>query len=91
MESAGHGVQSRQVRAVLEHQASRARIFYSRAVRALPQSDARRFLPAEIMRVIYFDLLRRIEDVDFDVFTAVVKVPRPSQARLALRMWWTLK
>jgi phytoene synthase len=89
--AAGQGVQSPAVRAVLEHQAARARIFFARAVRALPREDARRFLAAEIMRVIYFDLLRRIEAARYDVFTAVVRVPRPAQARLALRMWWTLR
>ena len=50
-----------QVRAVLEHQAARARVFFARAVRALPHDDARRSSPAEIMRAIYWELLRRIE------------------------------
>ena len=41
----------------------RARASSSRArSRALPKDDARRFVAAEIMRAIYFDLLRRIED-----------------------------
>lgn len=91
VDTSGTGIASPKVRAVLEHQASRARIFFSRAVRALPQTDARRFVAAEIMRVIYFDLLHRIEAADFDVFTAVIKVPRPRQAVLALRTWWTLR
>ena len=89
--AAGQGVQSPQVRSVLEHQATRAHVFFSRAVRALPKTDARRFVAAEIMRAIYFDLLRRIEAVQFDVFTRVVRVPRSRQAILALRTWWTLK
>lgn len=91
VETAGKGVSSPEVRALLEHQASRARMFFSRAVRALPKTDARRFVAAEIMRVIYFDLLHRIEAARFDVFTSVIRVPRPRQAVLALRTWWTLK
>lgn len=91
VENAGHGVQSPKVRAVLEHQAARARVFFSRATRVLPGNDARRFVAAEIMRAIYFDLLGRIEAANFDVFTAVIKVPRPRQAALAVRTWWTLK
>lgn len=91
VEAAGHGVQSPAVRAVLQHQAARARVFFSRAVRELPRQDARRFVAAEIMRAIYFDLLCRIEAGDFDVFSAIVRVPRPRQAWLAVRTWWSVK
>ena len=87
----GHDVQSPQVLAVLEHQAARARVFFSRAVRALPGTDSRRFVAAEIMHAIYFDLLRRIEAAKFDVFTEVIRVPRGRQAVIALKTWWTLK
>ena len=86
----GPGVQSEKVRAVLEHHAARARVFFSRAVRELPSADARRFLPAEIMREIYWALLLKIEAAEFDVFSSVIRVPRPAQARLALRTWWRL-
>jgi phytoene synthase len=91
VESSGGGVGSAEVRALLAHQAERAREYFRRATEALPKTDARRFVAAEIMRVIYFDLLRRIEHADFDVFTAVIRVPRPRQARLALSVWWTLR
>ena len=87
VEQAGGGVRSPKVRSMLEHQAARARVFFSRAVRALPTADARRFVAAEIMREIYFELLHRIEARQFDVFTSVVRVPRPAQTRLALRVW----
>jgi phytoene synthase len=88
---AGQGVRSERVRALLDHQAARAKIFFSRAVRALPTEDARRFVAAEIMREIYWALLRRIEDAQFDVFTRVLRIPRPAQARLAVRTWWRLR
>lgn len=88
--SAGHGVQSRAVRSVLEHQGARARVFFSRAVRALPKDDARGFLAAEIMHAIYADLLNRIDAATYDVFTRVIRVPRPTQARLAFATWWRL-
>jgi phytoene synthase len=87
----GRGVQSSRVRSVLEHHAGRARVFFSRAERALPSQDAPRFVAAEIMRAIYRELLRRIEAADFDVFTRVIRVPRPTQARLALNTWWNLR
>ena len=88
---AGKGLRSEKVRALLDFQAARARVFFSRAVRSLPRTDARRFVAAEIMREIYFALLGRIEAARFDVFTEVLRIPRPTQARLALRTWWRLR
>jgi len=91
VDQSGHGVQNPRVRAVLDHQGARARVFFARAVRSLPQQDASRFVAAEIMRAIYFEMLRRIEAAEFDVFTSVIRVPRPLQARLALQVWWRLR
>jgi len=88
---AGAGVQSKSVQAVLDHQAARARVFFSRAVRALPAEDSSRFVAAEIMRAVYWELLRRIEAARCDVFSAVIRVPRPVQARLALQVWWRVR
>jgi phytoene synthase len=85
---AGHGMVSGRVRAVLDHQAARARVFFSRAARELAAEDRRAFAPAEIMRAIYRDLLRRIEAAQGDVFSRVIRVPRWTQARLALQTWW---
>ena len=87
VEHAGAGVRSPKVRAVLEHQASRARVFFARAIRAMPKSDARRFVAAEIMREVYWALLCRIEAAEFDVFSQVQRVSRPQQAVLAIRTW----
>lgn len=84
----GGGVQSERLRLALEHQAARARLFFSRAARALPRQEARRLLPAEIMRAIYWNLLQRIEAANCDVFSAVIRVPRPARARIAVATWW---
>jgi phytoene synthase len=85
---AGSGVRSPAVRAVLELTAGRARTFYARAAAALPAEERRAFLPAEIMSGVYQSLLGRIERRRYDVFTSVVRVPRPVQAAIALRVWW---
>ncbi len=87
---AGQGVRSPQVRQALTQHAALAREYFARAVAVLPRQDASRFVAAEIMHGIYFELLKRIEAADFDVFSQLVRVPRPAQARLALRTWWTL-
>lgn len=89
--NAGRGIESERVRVVLEYQAARARIFFARAVRSLPREDASRFVAAEIMRAIYWELLRRIEATRCDVFSQLIRVPRPVQARLALATWWSLR
>lgn len=88
VEQAGRGVQSPAVRQLLAAQAARARTFFARAIDVLPREDARRFLAAEIMRTVYWELLLRIERANFDVFSQVIRVPRPVQARLALGVWW---
>jgi phytoene synthase len=88
---AGGGVRSERLRSVLEHHAARARGFYSRAVRALPADEGPSLVAAEIMREVYWDLLRRIELARCDVFSSVIHVPRPAQARIALNTWWSVR
>ena len=88
---AGGGVKSAAVRSVLEHQAARARVFFDRAVRALPAGDAKAFTAAEIMRAIYWDILLRIEAAGLDVFSRVIRAPRPVQAKLAIQTWLQLR
>ena len=91
VERAGKGERSPKVRAALAQQAARAREYFARAVAVLPRGDASRFVAAEIMHGIYFQLLERIEAANYDVFSQLVRVPRPAQARLALRTWWALR
>lgn len=88
VDGAPQGLSNERLRLVLEHQASRARVFYSRAIRALPQEQRARLLPAEIMRAIYYALLERIGDAGYDVFPRVIRVARPAQARIAVATWW---
>ncbi len=75
------------VRALLEHQARRAREYYVRAAASLPSGDARRLVAAEIMGAIYFAILEKIERAGYDVFTAVARIPRPRRALIALGTW----
>ncbi|HYN09241.1 MAG TPA: squalene/phytoene synthase family protein [Vicinamibacterales bacterium] len=91
VEQAGQGVRSEKVRAALEQHSNRAREYFARAARALPREDASRFVAAEIMRAIYWELLCRIEAAQWDVFSALIRIPRPTQARLAVKTWWSLR
>jgi 15-cis-phytoene synthase len=85
--NAGRGVQSPAVKLLLRHQAARARDYYARAAAALPPADARRLTAAEIMGAIYFAILKRIEGADYDVFSGVIRIPRPRRALIALGTW----
>jgi 15-cis-phytoene synthase len=87
MQQAGAGVRSPAVKSLLRQQARRAREYYGRAAAALPRRDRRVLLAAQIMAAIYRALLRRIERVDYDVFSKLVRVPRPQRAAIAALTW----
>ena len=84
---AGQGVRSPKVKALLAFEAGRAREYYARADAALPRSDARRLVAARIMGNIYRGILSRIERAGYDVFSAVIRVPRPQRALIAAATW----
>ena len=78
---------SPRVRALLEFQCQRARNFYAKAAATLPAEDAGRLVAAEIMGAIYSAILDRIERRSYDVFSEVVRVPRPRRALIAASVW----
>jgi phytoene synthase len=84
---AGHGVRSAAVKQLLAFQAQRARDYYRRADAILPRRDARRLVAARIMGAIYRAILDRIEGADYDVFSRVIRVPRPRRALIAAVTW----
>jgi phytoene synthase len=84
---AGHGVRSPAVKKLLAFQAQRARDYYRRADAALPPTDARPLVAARIMGAIYRGILDRIEAADYDVFSRVIRVPRPRRALIAATTW----
>ena len=85
--SAGHGVRSPQVKALLKQQADRARDYYARAAAGLQRGDAKRLVAAQIMGAIYSSILTRIEQSDYDVFSRVARIPRPRRALIAAATW----
>ncbi|MEP7119000.1 MAG: presqualene diphosphate synthase HpnD [Acidobacteriota bacterium] len=75
------------LKSLLELQCRRARDYYDRAAAALPSGEARHLVAAEIMGAIYFGILERIEQRGYDVFSEVVRVPRPARAWIAASTW----
>ncbi len=81
------GVVTPAVAALLRFECARARSHYERAAAQLPAVDVGNLVAAEIMGAIYFEILRRIEQRGYDVFSERVRVPRPRRAALALGIW----
>jgi phytoene synthase len=87
LNAAGGGVRSAAVKALLRQQGERAREYYRRAAQSLPKPDVRQLAAAEIMAAIYRAILRRIERKDYDVFSEIVRIPRPRRAVIAAMTW----
>jgi phytoene synthase len=83
----GRGTVTPQVRALLAFQCARARQYFAQAAQALRRTSPRRLVAAEIMGAVYQEILRRVERNDYDVFSQVIRVPRPARARIALATW----
>ena len=86
-EALGQGQMTPAVRELFRFECGRARNYYERAAANMPQVDARSLVAAEIMGGIYFEILRRIEKADYDVYSSRIRVPRPHRALIALRIW----
>jgi 15-cis-phytoene synthase len=74
-------------RQVMAFECARAGEHYGRARFLLAEEDRQSLAPAEAMRLIYEQLLRRIMWRDWDVFGPKVRLTRPEKAGLALSAW----
>lgn len=81
------GQVTRPVRELLRFECARTRSYYERAEHVLPALDARRLIAARIMAAIYEEILRSIERAGYDVFSRVIRVPRPRRAVIAASTW----
>ena len=73
---------------LMEFECRRAQEYYRAADAALPESDRRALLPAEIMRAIYHTILERIEASRYDVFVQRVTLSPPRRVAVALGAWF---
>jgi phytoene synthase len=81
------GLVTESTRGLLSHQCTRARSYYDLAERGLASDERRPLVAARIMGAIYFGILKEIERRDYDVFSTVVRVPRPKRAVIAATTW----
>lgn len=81
------GQVTERVRALIRFQCERARSYYEKAEHVLPSADGRALIAARIMAAIYFEILRSIERAHYDVFSRLIRVPRPRRAVIAAKTW----
>jgi phytoene synthase len=83
-------IHSPEFRALMRKEADRARHYYERArsaFAALPPSDRRALIVAEIMRAIYSRILGKIEQSDYRVFGPRVTLSTAHRLAVALGVW----
>ncbi len=67
--------------------AAARREYYASAAELLPRLDRRALVAAEIMGRIYRETLDRIERAGYDVFSQLIRVPRPAPGAIAADTW----
>lgn len=72
---------------LMDFECGRARAYYDRAEKALPESDRRALVPAEIMRAIYRTILGRIEASGHQIFSGHITLSAGHRLAIALRAW----
>jgi squalene synthase HpnC/squalene synthase HpnD len=88
----GRGVVTPAVRELLRFEAERAWKFYREGARLVSKVDADSRAALWALVRIYSSLLARIEERDFDVFSARVRLNTAEKARILLRArlgWWS--
>lgn len=86
-EALRRGAVTEEVEALLAFQVARARQYFALASQSLRRTHARRMVAAEIMGAVYQEILRRVERSGYDVFSQVIRVPRPARAVIAITTW----
>ncbi len=72
---------------MMRFETARAWSYYKRAEETLPREDRKAMVAAEIMRAIYSTLLRKIEDSNYNVFSAPLQLSKPYKLYIAFKTW----
>ena len=72
---------------MMRYETARAWSYYKRAEETLPREDRKAMVAAEIMRAIYSTLLRKIEDSNYNVFSAPPQLSKPYKLYIAFNAW----
>jgi len=72
---------------MMRFETARAWSYYWRAEETLPREDRKAMVAAEIMRAIYSTLLRKIENSNYNVFSAPPQLSKPYKLYIAFKTW----
>jgi len=72
---------------MMRFETARTWSYYKRAEETLPREDRKAMVAAEIMRAIYSTLLRKIEDSNYNVFSAPPQLSKPYKLYIAFKTW----
>jgi phytoene synthase len=72
---------------LMRYETERAKKYFEKANRALDISDRRSLFSARAMQHIYFNLLKKIEAKNFDVFSENIKVNKTEKVLIAVGVW----
>jgi phytoene synthase len=81
------GVYSDRFRALMEFQAARAEEFFARGSRLLGLLDLRSRMCVNVLRGVYAELLERMADCEYDVFSRRVRLSGGEKVALIGRLW----
>ena len=70
---------------LMSYQYNRAYSFYQKATQALPTSERRNMIPSQIMKNIYFYLLKVMERKQFNVLQQKVEIPNMVKLSIAFK------
>jgi len=70
---------------LMNHQYNRAKSFYEKAAAALPYSERRNMIPSQIMKNIYFHLLKIMEKHNFNVLHQKTEIPSLVKISIAFK------
>lgn len=70
---------------LMQHQYDRAYSFYQKAAALLPDSERRNMIPSQIMKNIYYHLLKTLQKNNFDVLQHKHEIPNLVKVSIAFR------
>jgi phytoene synthase len=73
--------------ALMRYEANRAKEYFEKANRVLDISDKPSLFAARAMQHIYFNLLRKLESKNFDVFSENINVGKTEKVVIAVGVW----
>jgi len=72
---------------LMKFEAQRAKMFFEVATQSLRYEDKPSMLAARAMQHIYYNLLKKLEEKNFNVFTYDINVPKIKKVAIAFGVW----